>query len=203
MVPLRSVITHRISSRHADLPSPLPKNSKSGPQVISVAVVPSLRRLYCLVTLLNSDSGEKSLVVISVVIPYIFVGGHSGSLPSGGAAISPWLAPARHTVTRLSDIQRSIDINNFPLPVLQMIDKYSWMQWGDTLDCKNGARVLYSSIVSYTPAPRSAKLLLLFFRRPLLQHLRIVFHGCISNDCNLQYLVLGIHVACYFPSLAG
>jgi hypothetical protein len=59
-------------------------------------------------------------VVISVVVPCVFVGGHSGSLPSGGAAIGPWLAPARHTVTRLSDIQRSIDINNFPLPVLSI-----------------------------------------------------------------------------------
>jgi hypothetical protein len=52
-------------------------------------------------------------VVISVLAPCVFVGGHSGSLPSGGAAIGPWLAPARHIVTRLSDIQCSIDISNF------------------------------------------------------------------------------------------
>jgi hypothetical protein len=149
------VITRRISSRHANLPSPLPKNSKSSPQVISVTVVLSLQHLYCLITLLNSDGGEKSLVVISVVVPCVFVGGHSGSLPSGRAAISPWLAPARHTVTRLSDIQHSIDINNFPLPVLQMIDKYSWMQYRsqiNTLDYKTAANVYtleYCQVPSY------------------------------------------------------
>jgi hypothetical protein len=95
----RSAITRRISPGRVDLPSPLPENSKSGPRVISVTVVPSLRPLYCLVALLNSDGGEKALVVIRVLAPCVFVGGHSGSLPSDGAAIGPWLAPARYTVT--------------------------------------------------------------------------------------------------------
>jgi hypothetical protein len=137
--------------------------------VISVAIVPSLQCLYYLITLLNLDSGEKSLVVILVVPLCMFVGGHSKPLPLGGAAISPWLAPAWHTVTRLSDIQYLIDINLL-LWVIHFA-YYSWIQpspttagcnqWltagcdviagcknpVNTLDCKNGARVLYSSIV--------------------------------------------------------
>lgn len=97
IISLRSRITRNVSLGSVGRASPLPENSKSGPRVISVAVVPFFRRLYCLVTLLNSEGGEKSVVVIVVVAPCVFVGDHSGSLPSGGAAIGPWLASARHT----------------------------------------------------------------------------------------------------------
>jgi hypothetical protein len=97
IISLRSRITCNVSLGFVGCASPLPENLKSGPQVISVAVVLFFRCLYCLITLLNSEGGEKSMVVIVVVAPCVFVGDHSGSLPSGGAAIGPWLASAQHT----------------------------------------------------------------------------------------------------------
>lgn len=152
---LRSRITRNVSSGFVGRTSPLPENSKSWPRVISVAVVPFFRRLYCLVTLLNSEGGEKSVVVIVVVAPCVFVGDHSGSLPSGGAAIGPWLASARHTTHpsfRYLRFNLYQHFSNNLSPHVTPFERIQLRRRPITPDCKTGASVYtleYSQVPSY------------------------------------------------------
>jgi hypothetical protein len=98
-------------------------------------------------------------VVISVLAPCVFVGGHSGSLPSGGAAIGPWLAPARHTVTRLSDRGCTLDCKTlcdtpgcntgaYAIHLVAIPVRHIHLFRTGTADCNTGANVYTSGFFS-------------------------------------------------------
>jgi hypothetical protein len=122
-------------------------------------------------------------VVISVLAPCVFVGGHLGSLPLGGAAIGPWLAPAWHTVTRLSDIQRSIlcstagciQYSCFP-PML------------NTVVCKNGARVYTLQLFSEPQCQDQLNYFHSFSKRPLYQD--FVLYSMVVSITSILYSCL-------------